>query len=437
MSWPLIGRAEEMRTIEAAISAPAVSGIRVCGPAGVGKSRIAREALSAAASQGCETRWTVGTSSARAIPLGAFTAWAPSGVSDTVQLLQGVIESLTAASSAAKVVVGVDDVHLLDDLSTFVVHQIVQRGAAKVILTVRDGEPIPAAIQEIWKVGQFDRLDLQQLSLDETATLLSATLDGSVDSDAVQRLWKLTRGNVLYLRNIVEQEVADGRIVQEHGYWRWIGDPIMPPGLVELIESRIGDLPTPVSDVIDVLAVGEPIELAALTRITDAAAVEEAETRGLITLEPAGSGIEVRVAHPLYGQVRRRRAPPSRLRRLRGLVATELAASSDRDDIASRRAPCHVESRLRPHTRRRPARQGSARRRLAGGPALGGSTGGSGNPRWSGTGTQLCSGARIVVAWARRRGGGCTRRHPHQPVDRPRPRQIRVPAGQQHAVGAW
>src|SRR5215213_11483324 len=110
-----------------------------------------------------------------------------------------------------------------------------------------------------------------------------------------------------------------------------MGDPNMPPGLVELIESRIGVLPTPVSDVIDVVAVGEPIELVALTRITDAAAVEEAETRGLITLEPAGGGIEVRVAHPLYGQVRLRRAAQSRLRRLRGVVAAELAASSDRD----------------------------------------------------------------------------------------------------------
>ena len=339
-----------MRTIEAAISASAVSGVLVCGAAGVGKSRIAREALTAAASQGCETRWTVGTSSARAIPLGAFTAWAPSGVTDTVQLLRGVIESLTAASSATTVVLAVDDVHLLDDLSTFVVHQIVQRGAAKVILTVRDDEPIPAAIQEIWKADQFDRLDLQQLSLDETTTLLSATLDGPVDPDAAHRLWKLTRGNVLYLRNIVEQEVADGRIVQENGYWRWIGDPIMPPGLVELIESRIGALPAPVSDVIDVLAVGEPIELAALTRITDAAAVEEAETRGLITLEPAGSGIEVRVAHPLYGEVRRKRAAHTRLRRLRGLVAAELAASSDRDDleVVVRRATLSLDSDLTP-----------------------------------------------------------------------------------------
>jgi DNA-binding CsgD family transcriptional regulator len=339
-----------MRSIEAAISASDVVGVLICGASGVGKSRIAREALTAAASEGCDTRWTVGTSSAQTIPLGAFTAWAPSGITDTVQLLRGVVESLTGASSSADVIVGVDDVHLLDDLSTFVLHQIVQRSAARVILTLRDGAPIPPAVQEIWKVAQFDRLDLAPLSLDETATLLSATLEGSVDADAAERLWKLTRGNALYLRNIVEQEVADGRLVSEHGSWRWIGDPIMPPGLVELIESRIGDLPAPVSDVIDLLAIGEPIELAALTRITDAAAVEEAETRGLITLEPAGAGIEVRVAHPLYGRVRRRRAAHSRLRRLRGLVASELAASSDGDDmrVVVRRATLSLDSDLKP-----------------------------------------------------------------------------------------
>ena len=327
-----------------------VSGIVVCGAAGVGKSRIAREALSAAVSQGREGRWAVGTSAARAIPLGAFTAWAQPGVTDTLQLLHGVMESLTATPSGATVVLGVDDVHLLDDLSIFVLHQIVQRSAAKVMLTVRDGDPIPAAVQEIWTVGQFDRLDLQPLSLDETTTLLSATLDGPVDPGAAQRLWKLTRGNVLYLRNIVDQEVADGRIMRQDGYWRWLGDPVMPPGLVELIESRIGALPTPVSDVVDAVAVGEPIELAHLRRIADPAAVEEADTRALITLEPTDGGVQVRLAHPLYGEVRRRRAAPSRLRRLRGLVAAELAAADDRDDIqvAVRRATLSLDSDLTP-----------------------------------------------------------------------------------------
>ena len=64
--------------------------------------------------------------------------------------------------------VGVDDVHLLDDLSIFVLHQIVQRGAAKLLLSVLDGEPISDAVQEIWRGGRFDRLDLRPLSTDES-----------------------------------------------------------------------------------------------------------------------------------------------------------------------------------------------------------------------------------------------------------------------------
>ena len=56
------------------------------------------------------------------------------------------------------------------------------------------------------------------------------------------------------------------------------------------------------------------------------------------------------MAHPLYGEVRRRRAPHSRLRRLRGLVAAELAASDDRDDIrvVVRRATLSLDSDLTP-----------------------------------------------------------------------------------------
>ena len=350
LTWPLIGRSEEMRLIEAAISASDLSGIVICGAAGVGKSRIAREALSSAALKGCEVRWAVGTTSARTLPLGAFATWAGSGVTDNLHLVRAVIDSLTSADPGRTVVVGVDDGHLLDDLSIFVLHQIVQRGAAKVVLTVRDAAPIPTGIPDVWRGGQFDRLDLQPLSLDETTSLVSATLGGSVDPETAHRLWQLTRGNVLYLRNIVEREVRDGRLAQQHGYWRWIGEPIVPPGLVELIESQIGALPTSVSNVIDALAVGEPIDLALLIRITDHAAVEEADTRGLITLDLVEGGAEVRLAHPLYGEVRRKRAAPTRLRRLRGLISAELAASDDRGDIGImvRRATLSLDSDLDP-----------------------------------------------------------------------------------------
>jgi DNA-binding NarL/FixJ family response regulator len=349
-SWPLTGRGEEMRVIEAAISDPAVAGIVIRGAAGVGKSRIAREALARTESTGCETRWAVGVSSAHNIPLAAFASWAPVVTADTLQVVRGVIDALTSAPEAAPVVIGVDDAHLLDDLSTFVLHQIAQRGAAKLVLTVRDRDPIPAGTREVWAAAQFDRLDLQPLSREDTAQLLSATLGGHVDPDDAYRLWRLTRGNVLYLRNIVEQGVVDGRLAQQRGYWRWIGEPVVPPGLVDMIESRIGALPTAVSDVLDAVAVGEPIELAALIRITDRVAVEEADMRGLISVERVDERAVVRVGHPLYAEVRRNRAAPTTLRRMRGLVAAELANCDGSDDMRAvvRRAALSLDSDLTP-----------------------------------------------------------------------------------------
>ena len=62
-----------------------------------------------------------------------------------------------------------------------------QRAAAKVVLTIRDGVTIPDGTQELWKVGQFDRLDLQPLSRDETTVLVSAVLGGSLEADAARR----------------------------------------------------------------------------------------------------------------------------------------------------------------------------------------------------------------------------------------------------------
>lgn len=353
LTWPLIGRSQEMAVIESAISDAGSSGIAVFGAAGVGKSRVAREALAVAASNGVDIRWAVGSASARSLPLGAFAAWVrlpDPGNSQLVHLVRDVIESLTAAPLGTPVTVAVDDAHLLDDLSAFVLHQIVERRAAKVLLTIRSGEPIPVAIQDICRGSSFERLDLQPLSADETSKLLSSALGGSVDLVAAQRLWKLTRGNALYLRNIVEQEVSDGRLVQAHDYWRWTGEPVVPPSLAELIETRMGTLPGAVGDVVDLLAVGEPIDLGSLSRIVDPAAIEEADVRGLITVGTVDGEMEVRLAHPLYGELRRKRAAATRLRRLRARVATELAASDGRDEVRTvvRRAVLTVDSDLAP-----------------------------------------------------------------------------------------
>lgn len=145
LAWPLTGRLEETRLIDAALNSDDLSGVVIGGAAGVGKSRIAREALATMAEGGYETRWAVGTSAARTLPLGAFASWAGAEDADSLALVGRVIDALTA-SDGRPVVVGVDDAHLLDDLSSFVLSQIVQRQAAKLVLTTRDGAPLPTAV---------------------------------------------------------------------------------------------------------------------------------------------------------------------------------------------------------------------------------------------------------------------------------------------------
>lgn len=340
-----MGRAAEVHTLRSAVSAPGLSGIVVSGVAGIGKSRVVREALA-----GANPHWIVGTTAARGLPLGAFAAWADHLDGDRLQLVRGVIDAITATPTGGPAFLVVDDAQLLDDLSAFVLHQIVQRRAARVVLTVRDGDPVPDSVREIWKDHTFDRLDLRPLREQECAELLSAALQGPVDADAAHRLWQLTRGNALYLRNIVEQELTDGRLQQHDGGWQWVGRPVLPTGLVELIESRFGDLSPAVGDVVDALAVAEPLELSILQRITSIEAVEEANVRGLITLQETGHGIEGRVSHPLYGEMRRTRTPVARLRRLRGRIATELSALPNADDlrVSVRRAALGIDSDLAP-----------------------------------------------------------------------------------------
>lgn len=179
----------------------------MAGAAGVGKTRLAREALAVAQQCGARTRWAAATASARAWPLGAFAAMLGVVGPDPARLLRQASAALLAGAGRAGVIVGVDDAHLLDELSATLVHQLVLRRAARVVLTLRTGETPPDAVTALWKDGHLTRLELQPLSQEETAALVEARLDGPLDSAAARRLWSVTQGNALYLRQLVDGEL--------------------------------------------------------------------------------------------------------------------------------------------------------------------------------------------------------------------------------------
>ena len=85
------------------------------------------------------TRWVAATASAHGVPMGAFAPLLSIVVEDPTVVLRSAQDELLAGDD--DVVVGVDDAHLLDDLSALLVQQLVLRRAATVVMTVRTGEP--------------------------------------------------------------------------------------------------------------------------------------------------------------------------------------------------------------------------------------------------------------------------------------------------------
>ena len=73
--------------------------------------------------------------------------------------------------------------------------------------------------------------------------------------------------------------------------------------LAELVALRLGDLSQSERSVLELLALGEPLGPAELAQLADPAAVDALEEKGLITSGTEGSRIEIRLAHPVYGDV--------------------------------------------------------------------------------------------------------------------------------------
>lgn len=336
-AWPLIGRAEELGIIAAALAEGGENtGVAIAGRPGVGKSRLAREAVTAASQSGWAVRWVVGTVTARSVPLGSFAQWTDGIDGNPLRLVHHVISTMTSGEADERVLVAVDDAHLLDDLSAFVLHQLVLQRLATVIATIRSGHAAPDAVTALWKDGHLRRMELQPLSRAESDALIATALSGAVSAECVDRLWRFTHGNVLFLRQLLEQELGAGRLVDAEGQWHWRGKVAVSPSLMDLVELQIGAVSLPVREVVDLVAVAEPMERSCLAALVRAEAIEEAERRGLIGVSSSTITDLVLVGHPLYGEVRLEQSGPLRLRRLRGRAAkamSDLAATRGVDPL--------------------------------------------------------------------------------------------------------
>jgi DNA-binding CsgD family transcriptional regulator len=323
--WPLVGRSDEFALARERIAGG--GSVVIAGDPGVGKTRLARELIASAESERASTEWAVATHAAQPIPFGALahlvTPSTVGGGRDAT--LRAVIESI-GRRGGGRFVLGVDDAHLLDGVSAVLVHQLVSRGVASVVVTARSGVPVPDPILGLWKDDLAVRVELQPLSRTEVAELLMAVLDGPMDGAALRMLWQLSTGNVLFLRQLVLQGLESGSFRCEEELWHWDGP--LDPGqrLRDIVASRIGSLDDVERDALEVLAVGEPVPAVCSTELFPPEVITRLERRGLVGSRHEPAGVQLRPAHPLFGEVVRAGAPTLRLNEIRRRLADAFQA---------------------------------------------------------------------------------------------------------------
>ncbi len=347
---PLTGRDSDFAFIRRALAgAGNHSGVVIAGAAGVGKTWLAREVLRRAEACGERTKWIVGTESARALPLGAFIGELGEAMSDPLTNVRRVISSFVAQQRRGRVVVGVDDAHLLDGLSALVVHQLAQSGGARLVVTMRTGSEEPDAVTLLYKDGLLARLDLEPLSAAATREVIESTLGGPVDARSAARFGQLTGGNALFLRQLLADQIAAGRMRELAGVWMWDGDVAVSASLSDTVGRQMGRLSPRMATVVDTLSQCEPLDVDVLCDLVRRRDLAAAERIGLVSVERTGAGLMARLAHPLFGELRRAAAGEIYLSAIRGRLATRLAQNGDTDMHATvRRALLSLESDLDP-----------------------------------------------------------------------------------------
>ncbi|HSZ35472.1 MAG TPA: AAA family ATPase [Acidimicrobiales bacterium] len=339
-SWPFVGRARELQLLKEAVRER--RGAVIVGPAGSGKTTLARAAAEFAQDLGMSVAVVSGSDEARSYAFGAFASLLPPGLAAVGPGAQGDLlryyaRELVATAEGRPLLLLVDDAHLLDDGSSMLMHQLSLNATATVVACIRAGgrtaEKSADPTVVLWKDHDATRMELARLDDDAVDELLRRVLSGPIDAASLRMVAEYTRGDPLYLREIVAGALESRTLTDESGIWRVRGSLGPTTRLVELINLRLVGLSEAERRALELTAIGEPLAQPALDELTEPAAVEALEDKGLLTSAMDGRRLQVQLADPVLTDVVRAGISPRRERELARALAEASGTSRQEDTL--------------------------------------------------------------------------------------------------------
>jgi DNA-binding winged helix-turn-helix (wHTH) protein len=331
--WPLTGRDAELAQALALAAHDGGGGLLLTGPAGLGKSRLARAVLEALADRSVAVARIGGHASATSVPLAALAHLLPNDIADLsgiqgelarAVLLQRARSAIAELTGGRRLVLMVDDADRVDGLSLALIASMMSSGSVFALMTQRIEEDEPLVLEHLVRSGELRHLRLPPVPPDQLTALLGRVLNGPVYPQSAQALVSAAAGNPGLLRQLVEASTASGSLVLSAGLWRLVGPRAVPSDLGAAIRARLDALDPDQRSALELLALAGDLDLDLAFELVDDAVLDQLEFDGLIVVRDLAQGSRVELAHPLYGEIVLATLPSLRARRHRAILEQSL-----------------------------------------------------------------------------------------------------------------
>ena len=325
-----VGREIERRAAVAALADERVRLILICGPAGVGKSRLAQECIDAQTVRPDSVWSCLANPTLQSVPFGAIAHLLPPeaiAASTSPGAGLAMFAAFRRFYAGEPLVILVDDLQYLDDASSGLLIQLINVASVRVIATLREGTTVPLGFGAVLHGEHALRIDLGMLNRSETAAFAVQSLDGDIASSLEAALWESSQGNPLYVRELIKGAVMSGRVVNREGVWMADGPLPVSQRLSDLLADRLTKLPKRTRLLAETLALCAPLGLDALERQGFGRQLDELERAGIVTLTVDGMRCDARLSHPLYGEELRSDLAETTLRQILRAQADDIEAA--------------------------------------------------------------------------------------------------------------
>jgi predicted ATPase len=173
---------------------------------------------------------------------------------DRLWLLSGVLDCVRSVGAVHPLLLVLEDLHDAEggtlDLLVYLARHLSDTPLL-MLGTYRDvevdrGHPLAAALGELRRVSQFERLHLGELSVDEVQQLLATSSQQTIPRPLAELVYRRSGGNALFTHELLRFLVSEGLVEQRDGAMHRVGDVnltgLMPEGLRDVVGKRLSRL---------------------------------------------------------------------------------------------------------------------------------------------------------------------------------------------------